>query len=60
MHFVIVLIDYLLPGMSGTELLKKIRLYKKDMKASTPEVKEDENVDPLNKDKENEDDAPKD
>jgi DNA-binding NarL/FixJ family response regulator len=31
-HFDIVLIDYQLPGMTGTETLKKIRLYKKDMK----------------------------
>ena len=31
-HYDIVLIDYQLPGMSGTETLKKIRLYKKDMK----------------------------
>lgn len=30
--FDIVLIDYQLPGMTGTETLKKIRLYKKDMK----------------------------
>ena len=31
-NFDIVLIDYQLPGMSGTETLKKIHLYKKDMK----------------------------
>lgn len=31
-NYDIVLIDYQLPGMSGTETLKKIRLYKKDMK----------------------------
>ena len=31
-HYDIILIDYQLPGMSGTETLKKIRLYKKDMK----------------------------
>jgi DNA-binding NarL/FixJ family response regulator len=31
-NFDIVLIDYQLPGMSGTETLQKIRLYKKDMK----------------------------
>jgi len=30
--FDIVLIDYQLPGMSGTETLQKIHLYKKDMK----------------------------
>lgn len=30
--FDIVLIDYQLPGMTGTETLQKIRLYKKDMK----------------------------
>ena len=30
--FDIVLIDYQLPGMSGTETLQKIRLYKKDIK----------------------------
>jgi DNA-binding NarL/FixJ family response regulator len=31
-NFDIVLIDYQLPGMSGTETLQKIRLYKKDIK----------------------------
>ena len=31
-EFDIVLIDYQLPGMSGTETLQKIHLYKKDMK----------------------------
>lgn len=31
-HFDIVLIDYQLPGMTGTETLQKIRLYKKDIK----------------------------
>lgn len=31
-HFDIVLCDYQLPGMSGTQTLKQIRLYKKDMK----------------------------
>lgn len=31
-HFDIVLCDYQLPGMSGTETLQKIRLYKKDIK----------------------------
>src|SRR5580765_4998480 len=30
--FDIVLMDYQLPGMSGTEALQKIRLYKKDIK----------------------------
>ena len=30
--FDIILIDYQLPGMSGTETLQKIRLYKKDIK----------------------------
>ena len=31
-NFDIVLIDYQLPGMSGTETLQRIRLYKKDIK----------------------------
>ena len=31
-NFDIVLIDYQLPGMSGTETLQQIRLYRKDMK----------------------------
>jgi DNA-binding NarL/FixJ family response regulator len=31
-NFDIVLVDYQLPGMSGTETLQKIRLYKNDMK----------------------------
>src|SRR5258705_10289913 len=31
-NFDIVLIDYQLPGMTGTETLQKIRLYKKDIK----------------------------
>lgn len=31
-NFDIILIDYQLPGMSGTETLQKIRLYKKDIK----------------------------
>ena len=33
-HFDIVLIDYQLPGMSGTETLRKIRLYKKRNKSA--------------------------